>query len=87
LYRSGHIQSLSIRASATPHEIDNAVKEAFTGVDAVSESLNMMDDWRLLFKVAQGRGNLPCLIPHKDARQVMVKDLEWYVYLIHSRMQ
>ena len=38
LYRSGHIQSLAIKATTTPADIDIAVKGAFSGVDALENS-------------------------------------------------
>jgi hypothetical protein len=85
LYRSGHIQSIAIRANATPADVDNAVKDAFIGVAAVEDSENTMDGWRLLFKVARGKRHMPYLHPHKDAGDVTAKDLEWSVLVIDPR--
>jgi hypothetical protein len=77
LYRSGHIRSLTIKATATPCDIDDSVKGVYVGVRAVEDSENTMDDWCLLCKVARGKGFRPYLHPHKDAGDVTAKDLEW----------
>ena len=63
--------------TTTPTDIDNAVKGAFAGVDAVEDSENIMDYWRLLSKVPQGKGLRPYLHPHKEAGDVTLQDLEW----------
>jgi hypothetical protein len=78
LYRSGHIQSIFVKVSATPIEIDKIVKAAFVNLTAIQTCQVSMREWRLLSKVPRDKGVVPLLYPHKPAGDVTAKDLEWY---------